>query len=89
MCRRREAGGTLGVRRLTRLWQERSQQEKEDAMLVIAETGGDFLKRGFLVCERKEEFRMVNAGMCPGCWVGFRFQEGGASIWLGAANRYS
>lgn len=29
---------------------------------------------------------MVNAGMCPGCWLGFRFQEGWASIWLGAAN---
>lgn len=43
MCRRRKAGGALRVRKVTRLWQElRSQQEKEEALLVIAETGADF-----------------------------------------------
>ncbi len=47
------------------------------APLVIAETGAD-LKRGFW-----EEGGVSNNGVCPGCWFGFRFQEGWAPFGLG------
>ena len=76
MCRR-EAGGALGSGGVLGMaGVELSAGGR--APLVTAETGADF-ETG--VSERKEEFRIM--GLCPGCWLGFRFQEGWAPFGLG------